>query len=1031
MAEREAGHGARDGRGVLTVKTYGTIELRKGNWYLTPVAHVMMRAKRCFGKLGKRSHGHAMLADTPENARDLEWFLSRYPMVWKSAEQRAWLVARAKEHREAEQTFEGLLSGARDPRVFNTAIQLRDYQRAGADCALSMRSLLIADDLGLGKSAEAIAVLCDPRTRPALVVTLAHLTRQWASEIAKFNPSLRTHILRKGTPYDLRIPVHRRVNGQQLPLINDGQPDVLISTYHKLSGWADVLAGKVRSVVFDEVQELRHGEDSGKGKAAYAIAKAADFRVGLSVGPDSIIELCGGPFGAGWVGRIEDAWDLAHHLGDAPIGIEARGWCGKSFGWKLVKTFIRHECDRPTRRIKLGGLSLVATDDHSVFVASEKGLVEKRAVDLKRGDIVPVDDGQGWEDGAAEAGLDVAQFAAHLDRAQVTVDLRNVDRRDLGLSAWQWQNCHREATYGTRIPVPVYMQHRSMFPTAGLVYIGRGKAASAPAFVRLSEWAYVLGFYLGDGWVSGESRVCFAVDNPRVDDFIARLSSLPLGLRPKIRAMKGASSEVRCTHKLFAAILCCLFGGAKCHAKKIPGEWIIGWPRAARLELLRGMLDSDGSISNRTRDKVRAYYATTSPELAHGLLALLRSLGVRGGMYERPPAPGGTVNGRRIIGARPSYVVHWSPAQVAGNTIGKTGHQKRWHGAFNEGRVSSSELIESPGFVYDLEMDGHPSFVADGFLVHNSATPIYNYGGEFHNVFEAVRPGALGSWGEFSEEWCGARVSKSSRPKIKDPKAFGSYLRDQCLMIRRTRAEVGRELPSLQNVAHYIDCDADTIQQIESKATELARVILATHGDNERGAKMRASEELSNLARQATGIAKAPYVAEFVRMLLEQGEPVVLYGWHRECYAIWNSRLAAYHPVMYTGSESEVQKNKAKEAFLKQETNLLVMSLRSGAGLDGLQQRCRTVVYGELDWSPAVHDQCSGRVHRDGQKDPVVAYYLIAEDGSDPIVADVLGVKRGQIVGVTDPNKELVERLDVGADHVRKLAERYLRRSAA
>jgi SNF2 family DNA or RNA helicase len=575
------------------VKTYGTIELRKGNWYITPVAHVMMRMKRCFGKLGKRSHGHAALADTPENARDLVWFLSRYPMVWKTADHERRLLAQAEAHVAAEQTFEDLLSGARDPRTFNTRIPLRDYQKAGAECALSMRSLLIADDLGIGKTAQAIGVLCDPRTRPSLVVTLAHLTRQWASEIEKFNPSLKTHILRKGTPYDLRIPVHRRVNGQQMPLLNDGHPDVLISTYHKLAGWVDVLAGKVHSVVFDEVQELRHGEDSGKGKAAYAIAKAADFRLGLS------------------------------------------------------------------------------------------------------------------------------------------------------------------------------------------------------------------------------------------------------------------------------------------------------------------------------------------------------------------------------------------------------------------------------------------------------ATPIYNYGGEFHNVFEAIRPGALGRWGEFSEEWCGACVSKSSRPKIKDPKAFGSYLRDQCLMIRRTRAEVGRELPSLQNVAHYIDCDAETIQRIESKATELARIILATHGDDERGAKMRASEELSNLARQATGIAKAPYVAEFVRMLLEQGEPVVLYGWHRECYAIWNTRLAAYHPVMYTGSESEVQKNRAKEAFLHQETNLLVMSLRSGAGLDGLQHRCRTVVFGELDWSPAVHDQCSGRVHRDGQKDPVVAYYLIAEDGSDPIVADVLGVKRGQIVGVTDPDKELVERLDVGADHVRKLAERYLRRSAA
>jgi hypothetical protein len=36
--------------------------------------------------------------------------------------------------------------------------------------------------------------------------------------------------------------------------------------------------------------------------------------------------------------------------------------------------------------------------------------------------------------------------------------------------------------------------------------------------------------------------------------------------------------------------------------------------------------------------------------------------------------------------------------------------------------------------------------------------------------------------------------------------------------------------------------------------------------------------------RQATGIAKAPYVAEFVKLLLESEQKVVLFGWHRDVY---------------------------------------------------------------------------------------------------------------------------------------------------
>jgi hypothetical protein len=61
------------------------------------------------------------------------------------------------------------------------------------------------------------------------------------------------------------------------------------------------------------------------------------------------------------------------------------------------------------------------------------------------------------------------------------------------------------------------------------------------------------------------------------------------------------------------------------------------------------------------------------------------------------------------------------------------------------------------------------------------------------------------------------------------------------------------------------------------------------------------------------------------------------------------------------------------------------MSLRAGSGLDGLQQVCKVGVFGELDWSPGIHDQCEGRYHRDGQTEPSVSYFLVSDVGSDPV----------------------------------------------
>ncbi|KKL66074.1 hypothetical protein LCGC14_2148600, partial [marine sediment metagenome] len=131
-------------------------------------------------------------------------------------------------------------------------------------------------------------------------------------------------------------------------------------------------------------------------------------------------------------------------------------------------------------------------------------------------------------------------------------------------------------------------------------------------------------------------------------------------------------------------------------------------------------------------------------------------------------------------------------------------------------------------------------------------------------------------------------------------------------------------------------------------------------------------------------------------------------------------------PAWYTGSESPAKKRKEKARFMAGKTKLLIMSLRSGTGLNGLQNGCATAVFGELDWSPGVHEQCIGRLQRDGQERPVFAYFLIADEGSDPIVCDVLGIKTAQVEGIRDPTGPLVTMRDVDPDHIKKLARAFL-----
>lgn len=569
------------------MRTYGTATLQDGEWHIKCEPHVMIRLKRVFGRKSGKQFGTIKLAANLETARDLEWFCERFPLKIEPAEH---LTRCADEHRRRADEIARLLSGELKARDFEMAIPPREYQRVGAEMALRIGSLLIGDDIGTGKTATAICALTEAWTRPAVVVTLTHLPRQWEMELKRFAPSLRVHVVTKGKPYDLT----RRDRGRQLGLPG-AFPDVIVLNYHKLPGWAEVLAPRAASVVFDEIQELRRARDREGYTAKYAAAK---------------------------------------HL--------------------------------------------------------------------------------------------------------------------------------------------------------------------------------------------------------------AENASLRIGL---------------------------------------------------------------------------------------------------------------------------------------------------------------------------------------------SGTPIYNYGDEIFNVLEILRPGALGTQAEFHAEWC--VWAGSDKRMIEKPKAFGTYVREHGLMLRRTRADVGRELPPLTRVSHHIDADIRELDKVKDVAGELARLILSTNKQVD-GDKWKASERLNDLMRQATGIAKAPYVAEFVKLLVESGEKVVLFGWHREVYAIWLSRLAELKPVMYTGSESPAQKHEARRKFISGESSVLIMSLRSGAGLDGLQGSCRTAVFGELDWSPGVHEQCIGRVHRDGQGDPVVAYFLVADSGSDPTIADVLQMKTGQIEGIRDPDAELVEKLQAGGmDRVRRLAESVLAQRAA
>lgn len=298
-----------------------------------------------------------------------------------------------------------------------------------------------------------------------------------------------------------------------------------------------------------------------------------------------------------------------------------------------------------------------------------------------------------------------------------------------------------------------------------------------------------------------------------------------------------------------------------------------------------------------------------------------------------------------------------------------------------------------------------------------TATLIYNYGVEAFNIADLIRPGVLGERHEFLREWCGM----DSKGVVRDPDALGAYLRECHVMLRRSKQDVGQEAKQTAPDLQWVEPNTKAVKESEDLAAQLAMTTLT--GDFQSSGM--AARELDMRLREMTGVAKARSVAAYVRMVVESGQPVVLFGWHREVYRIWEQELGDLNPAWYTGSESPTQKNRSKEAFVAGETNLLIMSLRSGAGTDGIQHRCSTVIFGELDWSPQIHLQCIGRLDRDGQEDEVFVIYVVTNYGSDPVIIDMQGLKSGQNRGITDPGKAS-ESKQANGDRIKALARHYL-----
>ena len=286
-----------------------------------------------------------------------------------------------------------------------------------------------------------------------------------------------------------------------------------------------------------------------------------------------------------------------------------------------------------------------------------------------------------------------------------------------------------------------------------------------------------------------------------------------------------------------------------------------------------------------------------------------------------------------------------------------------------------------------------------------SGTPIYNRGSEIWPIIDIIRPGLLGSFREFCEYFC--YVNDKGKAIVLESKR--ASLRNELqkhVMLRRRKSDVLKELKDKVRYKEVIASDTD--YYLDELDKIWARLEEEQRAADTAFSKSASYQRAIQSERQAAGIAKLPYVINFVKNIMEIEESVVVFCHHKVMHRLLNESLREFLPVSIVGGQSDSARQDQIDRFQRGESRLMIAGLR--AGNTGINlTRAKYVVFAELDWSPAIHRQAEDRLHRIGQKNAVFAYYLIGSGTLDDHVASVLVDKSYEIDTIMDESFDSYE----------------------
>ena len=285
------------------------------------------------------------------------------------------------------------------------------------------------------------------------------------------------------------------------------------------------------------------------------------------------------------------------------------------------------------------------------------------------------------------------------------------------------------------------------------------------------------------------------------------------------------------------------------------------------------------------------------------------------------------------------------------------------------------------------------------YLLFLTGTAFKNKRYEMFQLLHMIDPIAWPNAADFGVRYCGGVLDHGQwiTPPNYETNTEELQLRLRSVMIRRTKKQVIKDLPDLTRtyLPIHLSNEKDYATTLRA-AKEQARA---------EGYKPGSALVLLNKLRQVVGRGKTSAALEIAEDLLDAGEQVVMFAHHKEVIktlvdGLMKMGINAYLIGVIDGSTPSQERQLLSMSFQAGHKRVMVISSAGKEGIDLFASSHLIMV--ERLWTGADEEQIEARVHRNGQKNAVTAYYPIAKGTVDERLDQIVRGKNTEFANLNE-----------------------------